>query len=118
MNDTIDEQPKYKVTWEIDHSHPEIAEPLREVLREIVDHEIGIDVIDLGLVRDVQIKDDHAEITMILTTPFCPYGPAILETTRKKAEEFLHQPTTIEMGTEMWDLSMMEEGAGGDWGIF
>jgi hypothetical protein len=55
---------------------------------------------------------------MILTTPFCPYGPAILETTRLKAEEALQKPTVIEMGTDMWDLSYIEEGAGAEWGLF
>ncbi len=38
--------------------------------------------------------------------------------TRQKAESSLNLPTTIEMGMEIWDLSMMEEGAGGDWGLF
>jgi metal-sulfur cluster biosynthetic enzyme len=55
---------------------------------------------------------------MILTTPFCPYGPAMLETTRKKAEASLEKPVKIEMGSEMWDPSMMEEGAGSEWGLF
>jgi hypothetical protein len=34
------------------------------------------------------------------------------------AEESLGTPTTVEMGMEMWDPSMMEEGAGADWGLF
>jgi metal-sulfur cluster biosynthetic enzyme len=55
---------------------------------------------------------------MILTTPFCPYGPALLEMTRQKAENTLNHPTTIEFGMEMWDPTMMEEGAGADWGLF
>jgi len=55
---------------------------------------------------------------MILTTPFCPYAPAMLEITRQKAEAALQGPVQIEMGMEMWDFSMMEEGAGGDWRLF
>jgi metal-sulfur cluster biosynthetic enzyme len=55
---------------------------------------------------------------MIMTTPFCPYAPALLEMTRQKAEEALERPTTISMGIEPWDPSMMEEGVGADWGIF
>lgn len=108
----------YKVTWQADGTHPDSADSLREKLREVVDPELGLDIIELGLVRDVRFSEDHTEITMILTTPFCPYGPAIMETTRKKAEDFLKKPATIEMGTEMWDFSMMEEGAGADWGLF
>ena len=107
-----------KVVWQADNSHSELAGSLRETLKDVIDPEIGLSIIDLGLVRDVRIEDDHAEVTMILTTPFCPYGPAIMETTRKKTEGFLDLPTTIEMGIEPWDFSMMEEGTGGDWGLF
>jgi metal-sulfur cluster biosynthetic enzyme len=57
-------------------------------------------------------------VTMILTTPFCPYGPAMLENTRQKAEDALAQPARINMGTEVWDFSMMEEGLGADWGLY
>jgi hypothetical protein len=38
--------------------------------------------------------------------------------TRQKAEKFLKLPTTIELGMEMWDFSMMEEGAAADWGMY
>jgi metal-sulfur cluster biosynthetic enzyme len=107
-----------KVIWQAESTHPDMVEPLREALREVVDPEIGLNIIELGLVRDVEIGDRQAELTMILTTPFCPYGPAMLEMTRQKAEQALSKPTRIEMGTEMWDLSMMEEGAGGEWGLF
>jgi len=104
--------------WQAESTHPKIAQDLKEKLREVVDPEIGLDIIQLGLVRDVVIKDDSANVKMILTTPFCPYGPALLDMTRKKAEEALNRDTSIEMGTEMWDMSMMEEGAGDDWGMF
>lgn len=104
--------------WQADSTHPDLAATLREKLREIVDPELGLNIIQLGLVRDLIIEDNSAHVKMILTTPFCPYGPALLEMSRKKVEEIVQKPTTIEMGMEMWDFSMMEEGAGGDWGLF
>jgi metal-sulfur cluster biosynthetic enzyme len=55
---------------------------------------------------------------MIMTTPFCPYAPALLDMTRSKAEKILGQPTTIDLGMEPWDPSMMEEGAAAAWGFF
>ena len=113
-----DETTKSNLTWQADSTDPDLAEPLRQDLREVIDPEIGLHIIELGLVRDVRIEEDAAEINMILTTPFCPYGPAMLEMTRKKAESSLSRPATIEMGVEMWDPSMMEEGAGADWGLF
>jgi metal-sulfur cluster biosynthetic enzyme len=111
-------QPPTSNGWQAESTHPDLVEPFREKMREVIDPEIGLNIIELGLVRDLKIEDDHAEVIMILTTPFCPYGPAMLEMTRKAAEENLERPTTIEMGMEMWDPSMMEEGAGADWGLF
>ena len=87
-------------------------------LRTVVDPEIGMNVIELGLIRDVQLSDKNAHLVMIMTTPFCPYAPQLLEQTRRTAQDFLGLPTTIEMGMEMWDPSMMEDGAASDWGLF
>ncbi|MBP1692563.1 MAG: hypothetical protein H6Q37_446 [Chloroflexi bacterium] len=107
-----------KVIWEAESTNPEMIEPFKEKMREIVDPEIGLNIIELGLIRDLKVEPDNAIVTMILTTPFCPYGPAMIEVTRQKAEEALGRPTSIDMGMEMWDFSMMEEGVGADWGIF
>jgi metal-sulfur cluster biosynthetic enzyme len=107
-----------KVTWQVESSHPELIEPIKEALRTIVDPEIGLNIIELGLIRDVKIDGQDIDITMILTTPFCPYGPAMIETTRSKVEEALSRPTHIQMGMEMWDFSMMEEGAAPEWGLY
>ena len=87
-------------------------------LRTVVDPEIGMNVIELGLIRDVQLSEKNAHLIMIMTTPFCPYAPQLLEQTRRTAQDFLGLPTTIEMGMEMWDPSMMEDGAASDWGLF
>jgi metal-sulfur cluster biosynthetic enzyme len=114
----VSEETKLKTIWQSDSTHPELTEGLRDALREVVDPEIGLNIIELGLVRDVIIQPEKAQIKMILTTPFCPYGPAMLDVTRQKAEKFLNRSTVIEMGMEMWDFSMMEEGAGADWGMY
>jgi metal-sulfur cluster biosynthetic enzyme len=114
----MEQETKHKVIWQADSTHPNLAPQLRETLREVVDPEIGLSIIELGLVRDVVIENDSAKIDMILTTPFCPYGPALLDMTRQKAEKALNIPTTIELGMDMWDFSMMEEGAGADWGLY
>jgi len=107
-----------KTSWIAETTHPALMEPLRDNLRQVIDPEIGLNVIELGLVRDVLVADESAHVTMVMTTPFCPYAPALLEMSRQKAEEALHRPTTVEMSMEMWDPSMMEEGAGAEWGLF
>ncbi|NDJ34236.1 MAG: metal-sulfur cluster assembly factor [Chloroflexi bacterium] len=89
-----------------------------EALRTVLDPEIGLNVVELGLIRDVEVEAEKTNITMILTTPFCPYGPALIEQVRMTAQQTLDVPATVEVGSEMWDPSMMEEGAGGDWGLF
>jgi metal-sulfur cluster biosynthetic enzyme len=115
---TEETEEKNIVVWQIESSHPDLSEPLRTALREVVDPEIGLEIVQLGLVRDVTVTEDQAEVSMILTTPFCPYGPAMLEMTRQKAESALDMVTTITMGTEVWDFSFMEDGAGADWGLY
>lgn len=107
-----------KVTWQLDADNPTMAADVREKLREVVDPELGLNVIELGLIRNLDVQPDRAHLTMILTTPFCPYGPAMLEETRKKTQTAVGVPTTIEMGLELWSPDLMEEGAGADWGLF
>jgi metal-sulfur cluster biosynthetic enzyme len=96
----------------------ERTDELMTALRGVVDPELGMNVVELGLIRDVQIEDASAHIVMILTTPFCPYAPAMINQVKLTAERSLGVPTAVEMGMEMWDPSMMEEGAGADWGLF
>ena len=104
--------------WQIDSTHPEIVEPLTDGLREIMDPEIGLNIIQLGLIRDIELEEGSAMVRMMLTTPFCPYGPAMLESTRQKAESVLNVPTHMDLDMGMWDFSMMEEGLADDWGLY
>jgi len=52
-------------------------EQIREKLREVVDPEINLNIIDLGLVYDIQYDNGDVLITMTLTSPGCPLGPII-----------------------------------------
>ena len=107
-----------QITWSIHETHPDLVETVREKLSEVVDPEIGLNIIQLGLVREVEVENDIARMKMILTTPFCPYGPAMIEMTRAKAVEALNRPVTIEMGMDQWDFSMMEDPSSLDWGLY
>ena len=54
-------------------------EKLIEILKNYKDPEIGIDIWTLGLIYKIEIDHDYIKITMTFTTPFCPYGPHMLE---------------------------------------
>ncbi len=104
-------------TPEVQEYTPE-EEALRNALREVEDPELGMDIVELGLVRQISIQPDFTEIKMIMTTPFCPYGPALLEKTRRTAEAHLQTPVKITLGMEMWEPSMMEGGPPPEWGLW
>mgnify|MGYP005864966805 CR=1 FL=1 len=105
-------------SWQAEEDSPELCEKLRQAWSEVIDPEIGYNIIQLGLIRDVIVEGDRVKVNMILTTPFCPYGPAMLESTRVKAEEAIQRPIELILGMDPWDFSMMEEGLGGDWGLW
>jgi metal-sulfur cluster biosynthetic enzyme len=107
-----------EIQWTIHTTHPELAHEARARLSEVVDPEIGMNIIQLGLVRNIEIENGIARLKMILTTPFCPYGPAMIEMTKAKAVEGLNMPVTVEMGMDMWDFSMMEDPSALDWGMY
>ncbi len=92
---------------------------IKEALREVIDPEIGLNVVELGLIRKIELDEvNNAHLTMIMTTPFCPYAPQLIEQVRLAANSVTGGGSTVEIGTELWDPSLMEEGAGGDWGLF
>ncbi len=99
-------------------SQEELVQKIREALRAVVDPEIGMNVVQLGLIRNIEIQPDLIQITMILTTPFCPAGTYLLEQVRYVTEQVTGRPTKVTLGMEMWDPSMMEEDALAEWGMW
>ena len=52
-------------------------EQLLEALREVIDPELGINVVDLGLIYNAELEKGHARVAMTLTTPACPLAPEV-----------------------------------------
>ncbi len=97
----------------------DVAE-LTEAMRDVVDPEIGINIVDLGLVYDVRIENGEVDITYSLTTMGCPIGPLIEE----QMQRFLADVEGVqEVRAEMvlrppWSPDMMSEEAKAALGVF
>lgn len=103
---------------ESDIAQMDLDTKAREALREVYDPELGMSVIELGLIRKFDWAPGTVEVTMILTTPFCPYGPALIEQVRQKVQEATQRVARVTMGLEMWEPTMMEDQAAANWGLY
>jgi metal-sulfur cluster biosynthetic enzyme len=87
----------------------ELLKRIYEELRQVVDPEIGLNVVDLGLVYEVIIEDQKVHLRMGLTTPLCPYGPELLRTAEMVVRDATGFPQ-VEVEYVMdppWNPSMM-----------
>ncbi|MEI7742250.1 MAG: iron-sulfur cluster assembly protein [Chloroflexota bacterium] len=72
-------------------------------LRAVVDPEIGMNVVELALIRQILLGPDSTEIKMILTTPFCPYAGAMIAQVKEQAETVVDHPVKVTLLAERWD---------------
>ncbi|HVW46465.1 MAG TPA: metal-sulfur cluster assembly factor [Solirubrobacterales bacterium] len=96
-------------------THPEVVseEDVYEALEEVIDPELGLDFVSLGLVYDVAIEQEDVYVTFTLTTPACPIGPQVSE----QMKEFVGDlPGVAAVHPKMvfeptWSPEMMSEDA-------
>lgn len=60
---------------------------VREALKNVLDPEIGISVIDLNMIKTVQISDNEITIEMVLTMPGCPMAVYMMENVKNAVDE-------------------------------
>jgi metal-sulfur cluster biosynthetic enzyme len=63
------------------------VEEVREALTNVIDPELGLDFVELGLVYDVEVEEDEVYITFTLTSPGCPIGPQVTEQMKEYVSE-------------------------------
>jgi metal-sulfur cluster biosynthetic enzyme len=90
-------------------------EALRQALSTVIDPEIGLDIMTLGLVYDLEIRDDVARVTFTLTTPGCPMERLITDGIRSAASlvEGLRGVETRLVWDPAWHPGMIVHGAWG-----
>jgi len=66
-------------------SSDEIKQKIFEKLKEIVDPEIGLNIVEAGFVRNVKIEDGNVLIEIMLTSPFCPLAFFLINAIKEKA---------------------------------
>ena len=74
-----------------------------DALRTVVDPEIGMDVVELALIKQIVLGPDRTEIRMILTTPFCPYAGAMIQQVQEVTEAVVEHPVKVTLLAERWD---------------
>jgi metal-sulfur cluster biosynthetic enzyme len=74
-----------------------------DALRAVVDPEIGMNVVELALIRQIILGTDSTEIKMILTTPFCPYAGAMIQQVKEATEEVVNHEVKVTLLAERWD---------------
>jgi metal-sulfur cluster biosynthetic enzyme len=61
------------------------VDEVTDALREVIDPELGLDFVELGLIYEVEVDEGSVHVTYTLTSPGCPIGPQVSE----QIEEFV-----------------------------
>ena len=87
---------------------------VRDALREVIDPELGVNIVDLGLVYGVEVDDRSVRITMTMTSPACPLRDYLQDLVETAVSERIPdtQRVIVEIVTEPpWTEELMSEAA-------
>jgi len=74
-----------------------------DALRAVVDPEIGMNVVELALIKQIILGSEQTEIKMILTTPFCPYAGSMIQQVKEQVESVVENEVKVTLLAERWD---------------
>ena len=88
-------------------------EQVYEALTNVIDPELGLDFVELGLVYGVAVEEAKIEVTFTITTPACPIGPQVSEQMKEFVGELegVDEVTTTMVFTPPWTPELMSEDA-------
>jgi metal-sulfur cluster biosynthetic enzyme len=72
-------------------------------LSTVMDPELGLSVVELALIRSVEITPERVLISSLLTTPFCPYAPEMIASMREAVGAVFSQPVEVKILAERWN---------------
>ena len=81
------------------------------LLRQVIDPEVGANIVDMGLIYEVAVSADNIRIRMTMTSPACPMGEMFLDVVRGVlADQLQNWPAEVALVWEpAWNPSMMSE---------
>lgn len=82
---------------------------VRTALEEVVDPEIHLSIIELGMVREVDLVSEPPMIRMLLTTPFCPYAPQIIQQVKDVMKRVTGKDAEVEILPDPWSPELMPD---------
>ena len=87
---------------------------VRSLLRNVIDPEVGMNIVDLGLVYGVEISADKLRVDLTMTTRACPMSEMIVDDARQALTGLMPTGTEIDINLVWeppWDPSKMSEQA-------
>lgn len=82
---------------------PMQKEDIQEALREVIDPEVGVNVVDLGLIKEIVHNGRGVEVHMVLTSPACPMAGYLVEQVRRKVRRTTGgEPVEVVLLDESW----------------
>lgn len=81
-----------------------------EELKEIIDPELGYDIVSLGMIKEIKIEKNKIFINFLPTTPFCPYLSFIIEMIKMKMKNLGYEHVDIEVDLEnAWNIERVSD---------
>ena len=83
---------------------------VRNALRQVIDPELGENLVDLGLIRDVAVSDEEIVVKMVLTAAGCPLARYLMSLVQRAVESVAEgKPVRVELLREQWAPPWLQE---------